>query len=55
MKPILFAGWQSVREAFLELMRDWKHVGHYLTEPETHVYSFSIAANVLLAFYPFMV
>jgi YihY family inner membrane protein len=36
------------------LVKDWKAVGGYLIEPETHVFAFSIAANVLLAFYPFL-
>lgn len=47
--------WHSVREALREFAADWRAVGHYLAEPDTHVYAFSIAANVLLAFYPFMV
>jgi len=41
-------------EATLEFFRDWKGILRYLTEPDTHVFAFSIAANVLLAFYPFL-
>ncbi len=54
MKPFLVRVWSSIRGAALELFRDWKAVGSYLLEPETHVFGFSIAANVLLAFYPFL-
>lgn len=54
MPPILIRVWSSVRGAALEFLEDWKALGHYLTEPEAHVFAFSIAANVLLAFYPFL-
>lgn len=54
MKPFLSRGYSSVRGAALEFLKDWKAVGGYLIEPETHVFAFSIAANVLLAFYPFV-
>jgi uncharacterized BrkB/YihY/UPF0761 family membrane protein len=46
--------WRSVRGATLEFLRDWRAVARYLIQPETNVYAFSIAANVLLAFYPFL-
>ncbi|MGD0578295.1 MAG: YihY/virulence factor BrkB family protein [Bryobacteraceae bacterium] len=46
--------WRSVRGAAVEFLLDWRAVARYLAEPETHVYAFSIAANVLLAFWPFM-
>jgi membrane protein len=46
--------YSGVRGAALEFFKDWKAVGGYLAEPETHVFAFSIAANVLLAFYPFV-
>jgi YihY family inner membrane protein len=46
--------YSGVRGAALEFFKDWKAVGGYLTEPEAHVFAFSIAANVLLAFYPFV-
>lgn len=54
MKPSLIRVWSSIRGASLEFFKDWKAVGGYLLEPETHVFAFSIAANVLLAFYPFL-
>ena len=54
MKPFLVRVWSSIRGAALEFFKDWKAVGEYLLEPETHVFGFSIAANVLLAFYPFL-
>jgi uncharacterized BrkB/YihY/UPF0761 family membrane protein len=41
-------------EAARELRRDWRPVGRYLMATEAHVYAFSIAANVLLAFWPFL-
>lgn len=44
----------GIRSAASEFFNDWKAVGSYLTEPEAHVFAFSIAANVLLAFYPFV-
>lgn len=44
----------EVQGAFAELRADLKSVGHYLLQAEAHVYAFSIAANVLLAFFPFM-
>lgn len=47
----IFSG---IRSAASEFFNDWKAVGSYLTEPEAHVFAFSIAANVLLAFYPFV-
>src|SRR6202050_2809664 len=28
---------------------------HYLMETEVHVYAFSVAANVLLSFFPFLI
>ena len=33
----------------------WKRTLHYLLETEGHVYAFSMAANVLLSFFPFLV
>jgi membrane protein len=54
VKPFLVRVWSSIRGAALEFAKDWKAVGSYLIEPETHVFAFSIAANVLLAFYPFV-
>jgi YihY family inner membrane protein len=45
---------RSVRDAALEFLFDWRAVVRYLIQPETHVFAFSIAATVLLAFYPFL-
>lgn len=42
------------RNAAVELWHDWKAVGLYLLSTEAHVYAFSIAANVLLSFFPFL-
>lgn len=44
----------EIAEAARELRRDWRPVGRYLLATEAHVYAFSIAANVLLAFWPFL-
>lgn len=46
--------WRGLCGAALEFARDWRALARYLAQPETHVYAFSIAANVLLAFYPFL-
>ena len=46
--------WRALWGAVVEFARDWAAIGRYLAEPDTHVYAFSIAANVLLAFYPFL-
>jgi len=32
----------------------YKPLFHYLTRTETHTYAFSVAANVILSFYPFV-
>lgn len=40
------------------LRRYWPHIKptlHYWAETEVHVYSFSVAANLLLSFFPFMI
>ncbi|HNY41621.1 MAG TPA: YihY/virulence factor BrkB family protein [Bryobacteraceae bacterium] len=44
----------DVRRSMAELRADLPALGRYLIEPEAHVYAFSIAANVLLSFFPFM-
>lgn len=54
MQPSSAIPASSIQGATREFLSDWKALGHYLTEPEAHVYAFSIAANVLLAFYPFV-
>ena len=43
----------ELRQSARELRWDSKALGRYLLETEAHVYAFSIAANVLLAFFPF--
>lgn len=45
---------EEVRDSAGDLRRDLKHVLKYLASTESHVYAFSIAANVLLAFWPFL-
>ena len=45
---------EEVTESALELKSDWRLLGRYLLKTEVHVYAFSIAGNVLLAFLPFM-
>jgi uncharacterized BrkB/YihY/UPF0761 family membrane protein len=45
---------EEVHSAAEELKTDYRPVGRYLLNTEAHVYAFAIAANVLLAFYPFM-
>jgi YihY family inner membrane protein len=45
---------REIREAAQDLRQDSRPIGRYLLETEAHVYAFAIAANVLLAFYPFL-
>lgn len=45
---------ERIRAAALELKQDAAAVGRYALETEAHVHAFAIAANVLLAFWPFM-
>lgn len=45
--------WRETLDAARDLRRDWRPIVKYLVAPESHVYAFSIAANVLLAFWPF--
>jgi uncharacterized BrkB/YihY/UPF0761 family membrane protein len=44
----------EISAAARELRRDGRAVLRYLLSTESHVYAFSIAANVLLAFWPFL-
>ncbi|MBI5280776.1 MAG: YihY/virulence factor BrkB family protein [Candidatus Solibacter usitatus] len=37
-----------------DIRRRWPAIGRYLLSTEAHVYAFAIAANVLLAFWPFL-
>lgn len=41
--------------AWIERLRDWKPTLRYLAQTEVHVYAFSIAANMLLSFFPFLI
>ena len=43
------------RNPGLRLLDSLKHTFKYWLETEVHVYGFSIAANVMLAFFPFMI
>ncbi len=45
---------EEIRAAFAELKTDARQIGRYVLSTESHVYSFAIAANVLLSFWPFM-
>lgn len=40
---------------WVEVWKAVKQTFHYWMETETHVYAFSVAANVLLSFFPFLV
>ncbi|MFN7923395.1 MAG: YihY/virulence factor BrkB family protein [Bryobacteraceae bacterium] len=44
----------SVSFVFQSLLRTWRPTFRYLMATETHVYAFSMAANVLLSFFPFL-
>src|SRR5580698_9871266 len=43
LKPMVPGIWDGLKKTF-----------HFWMETETHVYAFSVAANVLLSFYPFL-
>lgn len=53
-RPLIRRMLDDVRQSLAELRADLPALGRYLIEPEAHVYAFSIAANVLLSFFPFM-
>lgn len=38
-----------------KLTDDWKSTARYLFKVEVHVYAFSMAANILLSFFPFLI
>jgi membrane protein len=44
----------GIRYALREMRDEWRHILRYLLETEVHVYAFSISANVLLSFFPFL-
>src|SRR4051812_10323147 len=45
---------QANRFAGLSKLRGWSTL-KYLTQTEVHTYAFSVAANAILSFFPFMV
>ena len=47
-------GYSYVREVFRFSWPEAKQILRYWSQTEVHVFSFSIAANVLLSFYPFL-
>ncbi len=56
MNTLLWSVWHEIRPRSLASAWDSaKQTGRYLMETEVHVYGFSIAASVLLAFMPFLV
>ena len=56
MNTLLRSVWNEIRPRSLASAWDSaKQTGRYLMETEVHVYGFSIAASVLLAFMPFLV
>lgn len=56
MNELLWSVWNEIRPRSVEsAWASAKQTGRYLMETEVHVYGFSIAANVLLAFMPFLV
>ena len=56
MNRLLALLWNEIRPRSLEsAYASLRQTGSYLMETEVHVYGFSIAANVLLAFMPFLV
>jgi membrane protein len=46
---------QPLLDQIRPLPPEWKRTLHYLMETEGHVYAFSMAANVLLSFFPFLI
>lgn len=53
-RPLIRRMLDDVRQSLAELRADLPALGRYLIDAEAHVHAFSIAANVLLAFFPFM-
>ena len=43
------------RALAVRLLLPWRPTLHYWMETEVHVYAFSIAANILLSFFPFLI
>lgn len=55
LRPYMFVYEHSSSGRIFRLWRGLRRSARYLMETEVHVYGFSIAANVLLSFFPFMV
>lgn len=53
-RPLIRRMLDDVRQSLTELRTDLPALGRYLLDAEAHVHAFSIAANVLLSFFPFM-
>lgn len=45
----------SYRTGLFPRLPAWRRTLHYLMETEVHVYAFSMAANILLSFFPFFI
>lgn len=50
----MYSLFEQLDDSARELKSDWRALGHYLLSTEAHVYAFAIAANVMIAFWPFM-
>lgn len=48
LPPVPRTRWQAVRDSCVPTVRYW-------LETEVHVYAFSVAANILLSFFPFLI
>ena len=52
---MIFEDSQPGLSAVEKLTDDWKRTARYVFQVEVHVYAFSMAANVLLSFFPFLI
>lgn len=50
----MYSLFEELDDSARELQSDWRAIGRYLLSTEAHVYAFAIAANVMIAFWPFM-
>lgn len=50
----MYSLFEQLDDSARELRSDWRALGRYLMSTEAHVYAFAIAANVMIAFWPFM-
>jgi membrane protein len=55
IRPYMFVYENTATGRIQRIWKGLKRTAAYLMETEVHVYGFSIAANVLLSFFPFMV